>query len=61
MKTEIGFEHTALASHNRYVHAGLSNVNVKSKEKLNAKHSFDEFHSVYIYSLKLISCYTLRS
>lgn len=40
MKTEIGFEHTALASHNRYVYAGLSNVNVKSKEKLNAKHSF---------------------
>lgn len=37
MKTEIWFEHTALASHNRYVHAGLSQVTVKIKEKLSAK------------------------
>lgn len=40
MKTEIWFEHTALASHNRYVHAGLSKVTVKIKEKLSATNWF---------------------
>lgn len=34
MKTEIWFEHTALASHNRYVHAGLSQVTVKKKNSV---------------------------
>lgn len=32
MEREIWFEHTALASYNRYVHAGFSKVTVISKE-----------------------------